>query len=208
MSTNNTELKAVYLSSEDVKTASSILYQAYYDDPFFRQCFDVKTSGYEQRLRAAIREEMAVFWQTSQPMIGVFDDNDTLLGVSCILQPNTDLGAGRFWHWRLKMLLTAGYVSTKNMIEKEKKVRYTLPSQHCHLIAFIAVKPNLQKQGVGQFMLNAVINLVNEHETSEGLGVLVTVDKYQALFSDLNFAFIGALDVGKMKAQLMYYNKA
>ncbi len=207
MSNNSTPLKAVYLSSQDVKTASSILYQAYYDDPFFRQCFDVKTDGYEQRLRAAIREEMSVFWQTSQPMIGVYDDNEVLLGITCVCQPNTDLAPGRFWHWRLKMLLTAGYVSTQNMIEKEKQVKFALPSHNCHLIAFIAVKPQLQKQGVGRFILNAVINLVNEHVTSEGVGVLVTVDKYQSLFTDFGFSFIETLNVGKIKTELMYYKK-
>lgn len=201
-------LNAVYLTAEDIKLASSLLYQSYHDDPFFSQCFKASEAGYEQRLRAAIREELSVFWSAHQPMIGIFDQEDHLIAVACVIEPDADFGAGRYWHWRLKMMLTAGMVSTNNMIEKEKAVRAAISYQQYHLMSFIAVHPLHQKSGVGHFLLSAVDSLIREHETTEGVGVLVTVDKYQPFFEDCKYNQLTDVTVGKLNAKLMFKTKS
>ncbi|AWB67638.1 GNAT family N-acetyltransferase [Saccharobesus litoralis] len=198
------QLKAAFLSGEDLNVASSILFQAYHDDPFFMDCFNGNNQGYEQRLRAAIREELTFFFDKQQPIIGVYDANEHLIAVTCVIEPLTDFGAGRFWHWRLKMMLTTGYISTKSMIEKEKIVRQSIPDTVYHLIAFIAVQPNYQHAGVGHFMLGAIDSLVSEHENTQGIGVLVTVEKLQAFFADCGYQAIKPLSIGDISAQLMY----
>ncbi len=200
-------LRAVYLTAEDMNVANSILYQAYHDDPFFLDCFDVHSSGYEQRLRAAIREELAIFWEKKQPMIGVFDDANLLVGVACLIDPQSDFGAERFWHWRLKMMLTTGYVSTKNMIEKEEAVRTAIPHQNYHLMAFIAVQPNHQHLGIGHYLLNAIDTLIDEQGSTKGVGVLVTVDKYQHFFESADYEKISDVRIGRVRAKLMFKNK-
>ena len=111
------KVKAAFLSAEDLKVAASILYNAYFDDPLFVDIFESEKEGYQNRLRSAIREELHAFWIAKQPIVGLFDQ-DRLLSVACLISPDAAFGAGRYWHWRLKMLLTAGFFGTKQMIDK------------------------------------------------------------------------------------------
>ena len=81
---NNTleTLRAVYLTAEDLRVAASILYNAYHDDPYFIEVLGQDDNQqYEQKLRAAIREELNELWQQEQPLIGLFD-GDRLIGVN------------------------------------------------------------------------------------------------------------------------------
>ena len=134
-------LKAMLLSADELKLAASLLYQSYYDDPLFMEIFRADKADYEQRLRAAIREELNTFWQAQQPMIGLFN-GEQLLGVACVITPDSGIGAGRLWHWRLKMLLTAGYVSTKQLLDKEQKIHAAMPADRYHMLAFLARNPS------------------------------------------------------------------
>ena len=112
------DVRAVFLTADNLKVAASILYNAYHDDPLFMDIFQAEKEGYEGRLRSAIREELDAFWDAGQPMIGLFEDS-RLLAVTCLTKPGSSFSSGRFWHWRLKMLLTAGYFSTRAMVERE-----------------------------------------------------------------------------------------
>ena len=57
----NLDIRAAYLSGEDLKLAASLLYQAYHDDPVFVEIFSSDKNDYEQRLRTAIREELSAY---------------------------------------------------------------------------------------------------------------------------------------------------
>lgn len=203
---SDTELSAAYLSGDEIKLACSLLYQAYHDDPFFMSCFDATAADYEQKLRAAIREELMIFWEQQQPIIGVYQA-ETLVAVACITLPDNKLEPQRFWHWRLKMMLTAGYVSTKQMIEKEQKVKDALQYNAYHLLSFIAVHPNYQHHGIGHYILAAIDSLVAENSQSSGLAVLVTLDKYTRFFESFAFNLVDKIQVGKIEANLMFKAK-
>ena len=97
------------LEGPELKVAASILYQSYHDDPLFMTIFQAEKADYEKKLRAAIREELSAFWQSGQSMLGLFQA-EQLVGVACLVKASSGLGGHRFWHWRLKMLLTAGFV--------------------------------------------------------------------------------------------------
>lgn len=72
---------------------------------------------YEQKLRGAIREELNELWQQEQALIGLFD-SDRMVGLVCIVTQQVPLGGARYWHWRLKMLLSTGWQSTQSLIKK------------------------------------------------------------------------------------------
>ena len=88
-------IKAVLLSAEDINLAASLLFVSYHDDPVFLDIFQHSKPDYDQRLRGAIREELATFWNTQQPMIGLFSGKH-LLGVACLIEPQTGLEPERF----------------------------------------------------------------------------------------------------------------
>tara|TARA_R110000868_G_scaffold1627_1_gene12978 strand:+ start:958 stop:1602 length:645 start_codon:yes stop_codon:yes gene_type:complete len=199
-------IKAIFLTAEDLKIAASILYLAYHDDPLFINIFEIEREGYESRLRSAIREELNAFWQTKQPMIGLFD-GDRLLAVACLIEPSTTLEPNRFWHWRLKMLLTAGFLGTKQMVEKESVVREHMPSQYFHMLSFIGVHPDQQHHGLGHLLMGAIDSVMLEDPKSEGVGMFVTLPKCLSFFADGNYQLIEELQVGRIKGHVMFRHR-
>lgn len=199
-------VKAIILSAEDINLAASLLYVAYHEDPIFKDIFQADKPDYDKRLRSAIREELTAFWQTEQPMIGLFS-GEHLLGVACLIEPKTGLQPDRFWHWRLKMMLNAGFLSTKNMIEKEKRVAAAIPNQHYHLLTFIAIHPDHQHHGLGHYLIKAVDTIVDENEISEGVAVFVTAEKNKPLFDDDNYKELEAIQIGSVTGTLMFRSK-
>ncbi|MAD77300.1 MAG: GNAT family N-acetyltransferase [Rheinheimera sp.] len=204
LSTFNPEhLKAALLNGEELKLAASLLYQSYHDDPLFLTIFRGDTPDYEQRLRSAIREELNTFWQAGQPVVGLFHA-EQLLGVACVVGPDSGIGSGRLWHWRLKMLLTAGFVSTRQMLEKEQRIHAAMPYDRYHMLAFIAVSPKYQHLGLGHYLIHAVDSIVDQDTSSSGIGVFVTLAKYQPFFADDHYQKVTELAFGSVSGSLMF----
>ncbi|MCC5856273.1 MAG: GNAT family N-acetyltransferase [Idiomarina sp.] len=198
--------RLVYLASEDLRVAGSLLYQAYEDDPAFRIIFQAHKDGYEQRLRAAIREELDAFWHSGQPMFGVFEDK-TLEGVVCLTRPGEHFEGERVWHWRLKMLLTAGLVSTRQLLEKERLIAQAMPVENYHMLTFIAVHPRYQQRGLGDLLIRAVASELREHPESEGIAVLATRPEYERFLGTRGYQNIARVQVGEMSGQLMFFSR-
>lgn len=196
-------IKAAYLGADDLKVAASILYNAYFDDPLFTDIFQVNKQGYEARLRSAIREEVNTYWDSNQDLIGLYDE-DRLLAVTCLTKPDVAFGSGKFWNWRLKMLLTAGYFGTKQMMAKEEKVRAKIPAKNYHMLSLIGVHPDHQDAGLGHVLMSAVLGLLLENEESEGIGMFVTLDKSISFFEGAGFKHIGEIPFGNMQGKVMF----
>lgn len=197
------QIKAIFLTAEDLKVAASILYNAYFDDPLFVDIFDAEKEGYESRLRSAIREELHAFWIAKQPIVGLFE-NERLLAVACLISPDAAFGAGRYWHWRLKMLLTAGFLGTKQMIEKEERVRECMPADNYHMLSFIGVHPDYQDQGLGHVLMNAVDSVLLDDHKTQGVGVYVTLPKCLSFFKDGHYDYIQELEFGHITGHIMF----
>jgi len=196
------DIRAAYLTTEDLKLAASLLYQAYHDDPVFLEIFKGDKDDYEQRLRASIREELGAFWQAKQPMVGLYL-GETMVGVACLNGPDDGVGSERFWHWRLKMLLSAGYFSTKQMIEKEDIILSAVPLKKFHMLSFIAIHPLHQHHGFGHYLMAAVNTVLEEHPDSEGVAVYATTEKYRDFFKDVDYEYIKEVTVGNVSGSLM-----
>lgn len=201
---SNLDIRATYLSAEELKFAASLLFQAYHDDPVFLEIFQSNKEGYEQRLRASIREELIAFMQAKQPMVGLYL-GESMVGVACLNSPDDSVTSERFWHWRLKMLLSAGYFSTKKMIEKEQKVMAAVPLDKFHMLSFIAIHPLHQHHGFGQHLMAAVNTVLKEHGDSEGVAVYATSGKFRRFFEEVNYQFVKDITVGQVSGALMVY---
>lgn len=200
-----------YLVAEELKLAASLLYQAYYDDPLLMDLFQAHKPDYEKRLRATVREELAAFWEAQQPMIGVFD-GDSLVGVACLTRPGKSFGPGRYWHWRLKMLLTAGYVSTMQLVDKELLIQQAmqqslgeqLADNDYHMLAFLAVHPRYQQNGWGDLLVRAASQALADDQQSAGIAVYVTIDNHLKLFFQHGYQVVQELMVGEVAGRLLF----
>ncbi len=206
----NEEIRAVYLTPEDLPIAASLLYQAYHDDVLFQKILKADPQSpliYEKKLRALIREELTSFWQGHQPLVGVFKA-DTLKAVACVIKSDDDLKAERYWHWRLKLMLTTGYISTHQLIDKEKVIREALSDYSTyHFLAFIAVAPKMQKQGLGHYLLSALDNLIKDDMDTSGLAVFVTQSDQVKLFLNHGFTLVKELEFNSVSGQLLFKDK-
>lgn len=197
-------IRATYLSAHELKLAASLLYQAYHDDPVFLDIFNSEKDDYEQRLRGAIREELNAFWQAKQPMIGLYL-GEAMVGVACINSPDETLASDRFWHWRLKMLLNAGYFSTKQMMQKEQTVLAAVPLKVFHFLSFIAVHPLHQQHGFGHYLMAAVNTVLDEHSDSEGVAVYATSGKFKEFFKHVDYQTVKEVTVGNVNGAVMVH---
>lgn len=195
-----------HLAAEDISTAASLIYQAYNDDPLLQKIlnFDEKTrSAYEKKLRSLIREELSSFWQEKQPLIGLYR-NEKLKAVACVFESTSQLQAQRYWHWRLKLMLSAGYLQTNQLIEKEQKIRDELKGiDSYYFLAFIAVDPHFQGQGFGRYLIKGLDELALSNTNTQGMAVFVTRKEHTELFKALGYVSYKHLTFKSIEGELL-----
>ena len=196
-------VQAIYLQADDLNVAASILYKAYHDDASFEQIFQAHREGYENRLRQAIIQELQACWDTEQILLGLFEAS-RLLAVACITKPLAGFVPGKIWHWRLKMMVTAGFVSTRRFIEKEEKIRSLIPAEAFHMISLIGVRPDYQHKGLGHIIMGAIDTIVGEDNSSEGVGVFATVPEYRHFFEDGGYECITPVHFDSVQGDVLY----
>ncbi|NYR12333.1 GNAT family N-acetyltransferase [Pseudoalteromonas sp. MIP2626] len=199
-----------YLAAEDISIAASLIYQAYHDDPILQTMLNYEQeskSAYEKKLRSLIREELSSFWQEKQPLIGLYR-NDKLKAVACVFESNSQLQAQRYWHWRLKLMLSAGYLQTNQLIDKEQTIRDALEQQgNYYFLAFIAVDPHFHGQGFGRYLLRGLNDLVKSNAESAGMAVFVTRKEHTQFFKTEGFESFKQLTFNKVAGELLFKSK-
>jgi len=196
-----------HIAPEDISTAASLIYQAYQNDPILKTLLGYNEKSpldYEKKLRALIREELSSFWQEKQPLIGLYR-NDKLKAVACVFESSSQLQAERYWHWRLKLMLSAGYLQTNQLIEKEKTIRDALkPQGNYYFLAFIAVDPHFHGQGFGRQLLKGLDGLLHDNPESSGIAVFVTRDEHTQFFKSQGFEHFKQLTFNRVKGELLF----
>lgn len=199
-----------YLAAEDISIAASLIYQAYHDDPILQTMLNYEQeskSAYEKKLRSLIREELSSFWQEKQPLIGLYR-NDKLKAVACVFESNSQLQAQRYWHWRLKLMLSAGYLQTNQLIDKEQTIRDALEQQgNYYFLAFIAVDPHFHGQGFGRYLLRGLNDLIQSNAESTGMAVFVTRKEHTQFFKTEGFESFKQLTFNKVAGELLFKSK-
>ncbi|MEO2280888.1 GNAT family N-acetyltransferase [Pseudoalteromonas pernae] len=199
-----------YLSPEDLNVAASLIYQAYHDDPLMQELLKADKDSqqqYEKKLRALIREELHTFWQAKQPLIGLFD-GESLQAIACVFSSDASMQAQRYWHWRLKLMMSAGYLTTQQLIDKEQTIRNALQTMgHYLFVAFIAVSPHHQRKGLGHYLLNSLDTLVKEDNEASGIAVFVTQAPHQDFFASHGFEVLQSLQFSKVSGELLFKHR-
>src|SRR5690554_2344625 len=106
----------VRLDPSTVGEAKSLLYNAYRYEPTFQYLFDASRPGYDQRVRATIREGIELHFSHNQDAIGLVHDQ-SLVAVAFISSPDIRMNLADQINWRIRMMLTAGLPSTRRFIE-------------------------------------------------------------------------------------------
>ena len=128
-----------------------------------------------------------------------------MVGVVCIVTQQATLGGARYWHWRLKMLMSTGWQSTQSFIKKETCLLEHLPSPRCGVLQFIAVSPTEQGKGLGSKLVQAALSWCDEQPELDGIGVFTSEQSYIKLFSQHGFSVLERLSIGKIDGELLFY---
>ncbi|WP_163937339.1 GNAT family N-acetyltransferase [Paraferrimonas sp. SM1919] len=194
---------ASFLTPDDHRVAASILFNAYQDDPLFKQILaDENPEQYKQKLRAAIREELQSLWQQKQVLIGIFQEHK-LVALTAIADEYYCLGDDRQWHWRLKMMIGAGWYSTKELMAKEQLLKDRLKDVDYSLLHFIAVDPHYQGRGIGEQLLKTADHWRRKYAAGQALAVFVPEGGPLSLFLNNGFHSEGQFVIDAVAGELL-----
>lgn len=150
------------------REARSLLYQAYRHEPTFAYLFEAERPGYEQRVRATVRELVKQHFLQDLPAIGLLV-NDRLIGIALIAPPQRRLGITESWAWRLRMVLSTGFRCTRRYLDYHDAVAACVPSDSVHMLPLLGIHPQFQGKHFGEQLLTAVHNWCAVDETSQGV---------------------------------------
>ena len=198
-------LSLKYLEVEQISIAAGLLFSAYENDELLKHVLKAESNTeFTKKLRALIREELHSFSQSGQAMLGMFID-EQLAGVACAIATNGPLSAQRFWHWRLKLMLSAGYIETKQLVAKEQAIRGALEEfGESFYLSLIAIDPQLQGQGLGHYLLNGIEQLHLADEEIKGVAVFITQTVQKAFFLKHQYDVIRQMTFWNVSGELMY----
>ncbi len=104
----------------------SLFYHAYRHEPTFAYLMDAQRAGYDQRVRACVREMVERHLGEELPAIGLFID-DRLVAAALITPPQRRLDITESWNWRLRMLFSVGLAATRRYLDYHRAVQACLP---------------------------------------------------------------------------------
>lgn len=200
---NKSEPVIVRLDTGAANEARSILYHAYRDEPTFQYLFDHRRAGYDQRVRATIRELIDLYFALEQDAVGVMVD-DTLVAVAFIGDPELRMNLADQLSWRIRMVLTTGFASTRRYLDYHEKIRNMLPQPLAHQLPLMGVNPKYQNRGYGRSLLKAVEKLCLENPRGSGLVLDTGNNRYLPFYESEGFRSLGTIRLGDFEDHVLF----
>jgi GNAT superfamily N-acetyltransferase len=181
-----------------------LLYHAYRHDPTFAYLFEAERPGYDQRVRATVRELVQQHFIEDLPAIGLLID-DRLIGMALIAPPQQRMDITESWAWRMRMLLTAGWRCTKRYLEYHAAVIACLPPGHYHLLPLLGVHPEYQGKHLGEQLLEALHNWCAEDASSQGVVLDTGNAHYLEFYKRQGYEEVGEVAVGPILEHVFFH---
>ena len=187
-----------------VREARSLLYHAYRHDPTFAYLFEAERPGYDQRVRATVRELVLQHFNEELPAIGLLID-DRLIGMALIAPPRRRLDITESWGWRMRMLLTAGFRCTRRYLEYHAAVLACLPPGSYHVLPLLGVHPEFQGQHLGEQLLEALHNWCAADTGSQGVVLDTGNTRYLDFYKRQGYQEVGEVAVGPIVEHVFFH---
>ncbi|MFC0712148.1 GNAT family N-acetyltransferase [Azorhizophilus paspali] len=172
-----------------LRESCSLLYQAHRYTPTFAYLFESDRPGYEQRVRAVVRE-----------LLG-----ERLIGAALISRPQRRLEITESWSWRMRMLLTAGFRCTRRYLDYHEAVIACLPPGAYHILPLIGVRPKFQGRHYGEQLLGVLHRWCAVDSNSRGI-VLDTGDPHHLDFLHRQgYQEVGQVELGPVREYILIH---
>lgn len=187
-----------------LRESCSLLYQAYRRTPTFSYLFEADRPGYDQRVRATVRELLSRHFADDLPALGLLL-GERLLGVALISPPQRRLEITESWSWRMRMLLTAGFRCTRRYLDYHEAVIACLPPGAYHMLPLIGVRPEFQGLHYGEQLLGALHRWCTGDSNSRGI-VLDTGDPhYLEFLQRQGYQEVGLVELGPVHEHILFH---
>lgn len=192
------------LDSGYAREARSLLYHAYRHDPTFAYLFEAERPGYDQRVRATVRELVQQHFAEDLPAIGLLID-DRLIGMALIAPPQRRMDITESWGWRMRMLLTTGFRCTKRYLEYHDAVIACLPPGPYHVLPLLGIHPEYQGKNLGEQLLEALHNWCAEDASSQGVVLDTGNGHYLGFYKRQGYEEIGEVAIGPIIEHVFFH---
>lgn len=192
------------LDSGYAREARSLLYHAYRHDPTFAYLFEAERPGYDQRVRATVRELVQQHFAEDLPAIGLLID-DRLIGMALIAPPQRRMDITESWGWRMRMLLTAGFRCTKRYLAYHDAVIACLPPGPYHVLPLLGIHPQYQGKHLGEQLLEALHNWCAEDASSQGVVLDTGNAHYLDFYKRQGYEEIGEVAIGPIIEHVFFH---
>lgn len=187
-----------------LRESCSLLYHAYRRTPTFSYLFEADRPGYDQRVRATVRELLSRHFADDLPALGLLL-GERLLGVALISPPQRRLEITESWNWRMRMLLTAGFRCTRRYLDYHEAVIACLPPGAYHMLPLIGVRPEFQGMHYGEQLLGALHRWCAGDSNSRGI-VLDTGDPhYLEFLQRQGYQEVGLVELGPVHEHILFH---
>ena len=203
--TEETEARVVRLEAGAFSEAKAILYRAYRNEPTFRYLFNSSRRGYDQRVRATIRELINLHFAKKQDVIGLALDSH-LIAVALVGSPNVRLSLSNQLNWRIRMLLTTGFNCTSRYIKYHKQIHECLPSGLHHELPLFGVDAKYRNLGYGKQLMSAIENICKENPHSVGIALDTGNSRYLEFFKRIGYKTVGNIQLGDVTESVLFKN--
>jgi GNAT superfamily N-acetyltransferase len=201
--TEETRARVVRLDAGAFSEAKAILYRAYKHEPTFKYLFEYERPGYDQRVRATIRELLNLHFATGQDVIGLALDNH-LIAVAMLGSPVVRLDLARQLNWRMRMMLTAGMDCTWRYINYYKQIHKLLPEAQHHELPLMGVDEKYRNMGYGKQLMQAIDQICRENPRSVGMGLDTGNARYLDFYAKLGYRVIGQVKLGDVVENVLF----
>ncbi|MFZ5959254.1 GNAT family N-acetyltransferase [Pseudomonas knackmussii] len=182
----------------------SLLYHAYRHEPTFAYLLESDRPGFDQRVRATIRELTHQHMLEDLPVLGLVID-ERLVAVALIAPPQRRLGITESWAWRMRMLLTTGFRCTRRYLEYHEAVLGCLPPGPYHVLPLIGVHPEFQGKHLGEQLLEALHAWCAEDGGSQGLVLDTGNARYLDFYHRHGYEEVGEVALGPIREHVLFH---
>lgn len=204
MPTSTSPVEVRFLDSGYIREARSLLYHAYRHEPTFGYLFESERAGFDQRVRATVRELVNQHFAEEQPAIGLLID-DRLVGIALIAPPQRRLGVTDSWAWRMRMLLTAGFRCTRRYLDYHEAITACLPPGPFHVLPLLGVHPEFQGRHLGEQLLKALHDWCAEDASSRGIILDTGNTRYLDFYKRQGYEEIGEVAIGPILEHVLFH---
>lgn len=202
---NLEDTEVVRLDERFSRQARSLLFHSYRDEPTFKYLFDSDRAGYNQRIRATIRELIRLHMDQNELIFGVIHKKEErLLGIAFCSDLQLKVDLTRQFFWRIKMMLTAGPKATKRFVAFFNDVQQCLPVKNHRMVSLIGIHPDFQKQGLGKKLLETIHSVADQDKNSIGLFLDTGNNSYLNFYKSLNYEVYTELALEQMQEFVLF----